>query len=656
MASDGKAPLWEPDEKRKAETNVARFAESLGKTALGASEYDQLWRWSVEDLEGFWGAVWSHHRLKSSAPYARVLRERKMPGAVWFEGTRLNYAERVLNAADGPGPALMSLNEAGEVREMSWQELRRQVSSVAAWLKDAGVGRGDRVAAYASNVPEALVSFLAAASIGAVWSSCSLDFGAPSVKDRFSQIAPKVLVASTSYSYGGRLFERGEGVAEVAASLPSLERTVILPGGRAPSSLKGAADWDELLGRGSAQTFEQVPFDHPLWILYSSWTTGLPKPIVHGHGGILVEHLKALSLHNDVRPSDRFFWYTTTGWMMWNYLVGGLLLGATVVLYDGSPSYPDANALWTLAERTGASILGTSAAHLGLCMKAGVSPRSTHRLSALRCIGSTGSPLSPEAFSWVYAEAKDDVWLASISGGTDLCTAFVGGCPVLPVYAGEIQCRCLGAKVEAFDEKGASVVGKTGERVLTEPLPSMPLYFWGDPDGARYRESYFDDFPGVWRHGDWFEVTPRGTCIIHGRSDATIKRMGVRIGTGEIYRVVEALPEVADSLAVDLGSGGQGDVLLFVCLRQGVKMDDDLERRIKEKVRRDLSPRHVPDRVVEAPSIPRTINGKKLEVPIKRILLGADPMKAVNIGSLADPQSVDYYSRLAKTIAVGGKV
>lgn len=651
-------PLWEPDESWKKRANITSFVDSYfrGKSA-GDASYGEVWKWSVENLEQFWKAVWDSGGVLSTSEFTRVLSDTRMPGAKWFEGATLNYAEHALRTSTSLRPAIVYSDESGKSREISWNELRRQVASAAATLGRLGVRRGDRVAAYISNVPESVVSMLATASLGAVWSSCSPDFGAPSVRDRFSQINPKVLVASTGYKYGGKSFDRRVAVKEIVSSLPTLKGTVLASGSEKPDALSTAIDWDDVVGGNERLEFERVPFSHPLWILYSSGTTGLPKPIVHGHGGILLEHLKVLSLHNDLRPGDRFFWFTTTGWMMWNYLVGGLLLGTTIVLYDGSPSYPDTNSLWTLAEENSVTFLGTSAAHLATCMKAGIEPRSTHRLEALRGVGSTGSPLSPEASRWTYARVKQDLWLTSISGGTDVCTAFLGGSPVLPVYAGEIQCRCLGADVQAFNEEGKPVTEEVGELVITKPMPSMPLYLWGDSDGSRYRESYFEVFPGVWRHGDWIKLTGRGSCIIYGRSDATIKRMGVRIGTSEIYRAVESMPEVSDSVAVDLETpGGSPRLLLFVVPSGGKELDQDLIAKVKARVKTDLSPRYVPDEVIGVPSVPKTMNGKKLEVPIKKIFMGADPSKSFSLGALVDPASIEPYMKLAKQMGVDRKV
>jgi len=502
-------------------------------------------------------------------------------------------------------------------------------------------------------VPEAVVAFLATASIGAVWSSCSPDFGASSVVDRFRQIEPKVLITVDGYRYGGKNHDRMETVAGLQAEIPSLEHTVVVPYlNEAPdtSGLENVAHWNEFLEdhRCVELAFERVPFDHPLWVLYSSGTTGLPKAIVQGQGGILLEHLKKADLHIDLGPGDRFFWFTTTGWMMWNLLVGGLLSGATVLLYDGNPGHPDMNALWSFAEASGMTCFGTSASYITSCMNAGIEPGRDHDLSKLKSMGSTGSPLPPEGFEWVYEHVKKDLWLFSTSGGTDLCTAFIGGVPVLPVWAGELQARSLGAKVEAFGEDGASLVGEVGELVITEPMPSMPLYLWGDEDGEKYRDSYFDKYPGVWRHGDWIRIKPHGGCVIYGRSDSTINRGGVRMGTSEIYSAVEKVEEVADSLVVDIPKqDGNSFMPLFVVLEEGAELDDELKGRIKKSIRENASPRHVPNEILAVPDIPRTLNGKKLEVPVKKILSGQSPEKAASRDSLSNPGSLDRFAELA---------
>ncbi len=647
--------LWEPTAKTKKQANITHYLEWLASRDLHFREYEELRRWSVGELEKFWESIWEYFDVRAIKPYSKVLSRRKMPGARWFAGAELNYAENVLGEKDHGDPAIICAGEDGKISEVTWQELRTRTSSVAASLTEMGVRKGDRVSAYLPNIPEAVVAFLACASIGATWASCSPDFGAPSVIDRLEQIDPMVLIAVDGYKYGGRWFDRLPVLREIQNGLPTLKRTIIVSKGEREFRGGGLRDltmWEDLPRASSEATFEPVPFDHPLWVLYSSGTTGLPKPIVHGHGGILLEHLKVLSLHNDLTAADRFFWFTSTGWMMWNYLVGGLLLGSTIVLYDGSPGFPDLDVLWRLADSSKMTFFGTSAAYINSCMKAGLRPGETNRLKQLRGVGSTGSPLSREGFRWVYG-VKRDVWLASISGGTDLCTAFVGGCPTLPVYSGEIQCRCLGADVHSFDERGKPVVGQVGELVLTSPMPSMPLFFWGDPDGRRYRESYFEMFPGVWRHGDWVEITERGSCIIYGRSDATLKRMGVRMGTSEIYRVVEALPEVADSLAVDLeGLEGRSYMPLFVVLSRGARLDEALKKKIRQKISEEISPRCVPDEIFAVPEIPRTLSGKKLEVPIKKILLGAEPTSALSRDSLSNPDSIDRFVEVAKRLSV----
>jgi len=645
--------LWQPRSELKKKAKITlyqRWLTNQGKTFRG---YEDLWSWSVKNLEAFWETIWQYFDVKSSRPYSRVLSREKMPGAKWFEGAELNYGEHVLRGGT-TGTAIIQANEEGEKTEVGWAELKERTARLAAYLRSQGVVKGDRVSGYLPNIPEAVVSLLACACIGAIWSSCSPDFGAPSVIDRFRQIEPKVLIAVDGYKYAGKRFEKNKVLREIQGGLPSLRRTILIPaledrpkiGG-----LRGVQPWDEILSSPARLTFERLPFDHPLWVLYSSGTTGPPKPIVHGHGGILLEHLKVLSLHNDLGPQDRFFWFTSTGWMMWNYLVGGLLLGATIILYDGSPSFPDLNSLWSLAEITGMTFFGTSAAYINSCMKEGIQPGRSHDLKRLRGVGSTGSPLSAEGFRWVYG-VKPDLWLASISGGTDLCTAFVAGCPTLPVRAGEIQCRCLGADVRSFDDSGKEVVGEMGELVITKPMPSMPLFFWGDTNGRRYRESYFESFPGVWRHGDWIEVTQRGSCIIYGRSDATLKRMGVRMGSGEIYRIVEALPEVTDSLVIDLeGLRGKAYMPLFVVLAKGRRLDGKLTQRIRQKIKEELSPRYVPDEIFSVPDIPRTLSGKKLEVPVKRIFLGEVPDEALNRDSLSNPKSIDRFIKIAKELS-----
>jgi acetoacetyl-CoA synthetase len=647
----GPEPLWRPSAERVERSNLTGYRRWLAATrGLDFGDYDNMWRWSVSDLDAFWRSIWEFFRVADGPAPTPAMAGRAMPGTRWFPGARLNYAELALRRRDDH-PAVLAGSEDGELRTVSYTELARSVAAAAAGLRRLGVRRGDRVAAYLPNVPETIIAFLATASIGAIWSSCAPEFGVSSVVDRFQQIEPKVLLAVEGYRYDGRWHDRRRELEAIRSQLPTLEATVLVttPGTAARA---GAVGWAELLDTGGAGEprleFEEVPFDHPLWILYSSGTTGLPKPIVQGHGGIVLEHLKALALHLDLGPSDRFFWFTTTGWMMWNFLTSGLLLGATVLCYDGSPGQPDMGALWRFAEATGMTYFGTSAAYVLACMKAGVEPRRVTDLSALRSIGSTGSPLPPEGFAWLYRHVGGDILVGSVSGGTDVCTAFVASCPWLPVYAGEIQCRALGAKIEAFDERGRPVLEQVGELVITEPLPSMPLCFWNDPDSSRYRDSYFSVWPGVWRHGDWVEVTRRGSVVITGRSDSTLNRGGIRMGTSEFYRVVEGVDEITDSLVVDVSEpGGEGRLLLFVVLRPGVELDGELERRLRDLVRRELSPRHVPDEVHAIAEVPRTLSGKKLEVPVKRILTGVPLERAVSEGALANPDAIHAVVALA---------
>ncbi|MFL5904104.1 MAG: acetoacetate--CoA ligase, partial [Solirubrobacteraceae bacterium] len=534
-------------------------------------------------------------------------------------------------------------SESRELAEMTWGELRELTARVRAGLVEAGVGRGDRVAAYLPNIPETIAALLATASLGAIWSSAAPEFGARSVVDRFAQIEPKVLLSVDGYRYNGRDHDRRDVLAQIEREIRSLERVVVLP-----YLGQGGGDWDEFLGDAGQLEFEAVPFDHPLWVLYSSGTTGLPKAIVQGQGGILLEHLKKLVLHADLHEGDRLFWFTTTGWMMWNFLVSGLLSEAAIVLYDGSPAVDDMNVLWDLAAATQMTCFGTSAGYIASCLKAGVEPGRGRDLGALRAVGSTGSPLSPEGFDWIYEHVGRDTWLFSTSGGTDVCTAFVGGVPLLPVYRGELQARALGCAVDAFDENGNPLVDEVGELVITEPMPSMPVFFWGDEDGSRYRESYFEMYPGVWRHGDWIKITSRSTAVIYGRSDSTINRGGVRMGTSEIYRAVLEVDEVVDALVVDVPrDGAEHWMPLFVVLREGVELDDDLAQRIRRRVREDCSPRHVPDEVRQIGEVPRTLSGKALEIPVKKILMGTEPDRAASRESLANPQSLQYFIELA---------
>ncbi|GGP36953.1 acetoacetate--CoA ligase [Saccharothrix coeruleofusca] len=637
-AAGGARPLWQPDPDRVAASRMTAFRDWLrAERGLDFADYDALWRWSTEDLEGFWGAVADFFGVAFHQPPERVLADRSMPGASWFPGATLNYAEHALRHE---GEAVVFHREDGLTARLTYAELRERVAAVRAGLVSLGVRRGDRVAALVPNSPEALIAFLAAASLGATWSSCSPDFGARAVVDRFAQIEPTVLVAVDGYRYNGRAFDVRPTVERLREEIPSLKATVLVD--YAGGSLPDVVPWNSLLTdfAGAEPAFEPVPFDHPLWVLYSSGTTGLPKGIVQGHGGIVLEHLKMLALHSDLGPGERFFWFTTTGWMMWNYLVSGLLVGTTIVLFDGSPAHPDLSALWRMAAEDRITYFGTSAPYVQSCLKEGLEPARTFDLSALCVVGSTGAPLTPEGFRWI-ADAVGEVQIASVSGGTDVCTAFVAASPDLPVWLGELSCRALGAAVRSYSPEGRPVVGEVGELVVTEPMPSMPVFFWGDEDGSRLREAYFDTYPGVWRHGDWITITERGSAVIHGRSDSTLNRGGVRMGTSEFYRVVEGAAGVADSLVIDTSSAANpdGELLCFLVLDPGVALAD-VEPGLRAALRANLSPRHVPDRFVAVEEIPRTLNGKKCEVPVKKILAGTPPERAVSLDALRNPASL----------------
>ncbi|HET9879674.1 MAG TPA: acetoacetate--CoA ligase [Candidatus Limnocylindria bacterium] len=643
--------LWRPAPDARRTTRIGAYLDWLERErGLRFETYDDLLAWSIGDLDGFWSSVWSNFDVRSRTDPGPALADATMPGARWFPDARLNWAEHALRLAQrrDDDVVVIAHSQTRPRQQLTVVELRDAVARTRAGLLRLGVTRGDRVAAYLPNVPEAVVALLATASIGAIWSSCAPEFGTRSVVDRFSQIAPKVLLTIDGYRYGDRRVDRTDEVAAIRDALPSLEATVVLPylGLDVPDAL----DWSDAFAQTDGQplAFEAVPFDHPLYILYSSGTTGLPKPIVHGHGGILLEHLKIHALHHDLGPSSRFFWYSTTGWMMWNYLVSGLLVDATIVLYDGAPTAPGLDALWRLAADEGFTFFGTSAPFLMACRKEGLSPGSLVDLSALRGIGSTGAPLPAEGFRWVYEAVSPSVQLQSVSGGTDVCTAFVGASPLTPVWEGEISCRHLGCAVQAYSADGRPLVGEQGELVLTAPMPSMPVAFWGDDSGSRYRAAYFSDFPGAWRHGDWITFTSRGSCVISGRSDATLNRGGVRIGTAEFYAVVEALPEVADSLVVHLEESDH--LLLFLALANGASLTDELRGRLVAELRSSLSPRHVPDEILAVPSVPRTLSGKKLEVPVKRILGGTPADVAASRGSLADPTSLDAFVALAGSL------
>jgi acetoacetyl-CoA synthetase len=661
-------PLWEPTPESMAGTNLTRYLGWLEeKRGLRFADYAALWTWSTRDAEVFWRSIVDFFEVRFHEPAECVLSSREMPGAHWFPGATLNYAEHALRESDAAGPVILFEAEAAhgarQTGEISRPELRRRVATVAAELRRAGVGRGDCVAGYLPNVPETVIAFLAAASLGAIWSNCAVDMSGKAVLERLVQIEPKVLFASVGYWYGGKRHDRREMVKEIVAGLPTLRQVVLVSGEDGACDIAGLGvkrqSWEELLAAGEAPelVFEAVPFEHPLWVLYSSGTTGKPKAIVHGHGGILLEHLKALALHLDLRGGDRFFWYTSSGWMMWNFLVSGLLLpGVAILLYEGSPKHPDFGVLWEVVERQAITYFGASAPYFMACLKQGAEPGGRFSLVNLRGVGSTGAPLPAEGFHWIYEKVKRDVVLGSVSGGTDVCTAFVLCNPHLPVTAGRLQCLGLGAAIEAWNDEGGVVFGELGELVLTAPFPSMPVFFWNDADGSRLRASYHEKFPGIWSHGDWIEIDGTGgPGVIHGRSDATLNRGGVRMGTAEFYSVVEDFPEVAEALVVDTGGLGREDaLLLFLALRPGAVLDDGLRARINQRLRSELSPRHAPDAIHIVPEIPHTLNGKKLEVPIKRILTGTPAEQAVNRETVANPGALSYFVDFAATLAPRG--
>lgn len=648
--------LWQPSEARCEATELAGFSRWLGERGKPFADYESLWAWSADSIEDFWEAVWAYFNVDAIASrgYERVLTDRRMPGAEWFPGARLNFARAALMPGRDDDVAVHAVGETSPLRRVTRAELRQAVFTLASELRARGVQPGDRVASYLPNVPEALIAFLATASIGAVWSSCSPDFGADSVVDRFAQIAPRVLLYTDSYTYGGKDFDRRDSVRALIDALPSLELVVHVPGPIGEPAGPGSLAWDALFEGGPVASedfdYADTAFGDPLWIVYSSGTTGPPKPFVHGHGGATLEGLKQARLHFNLSPGSSLFVFTTTGWIMWNLLVYGLLAGSSILMMDGNPMAPEPDSLWRHAAAAGATALGLSPAFVAQQMKLGATPNRDHDLARVEALLMSGSPVSPAQMAWCYENINRDLWLASISGGTDIASAFVGGVPTLPVYAGEIQARCLGVDVHALNDNGEPVIGEVGELVVRKPMPSMPLYFWGDDDGSRYRDAYFNDYPGLWRHGDFFKVNERGGCFILGRSDSTLNRHGIRIGTAEIYRVVDEMEALRDSVIVNLDLPDGGSFMpLFVVLPEGESLDDALRGRINQALRSKYSPRHVPDRIIQATAIPYTLTGKKMEVPLRKILLGAAPQAVASPDAMGNPEALDFYLEYRET-------
>ena len=649
--------LWKPSAAQIEATRLVAFQRWLAmERGLQFDDYQALWQWSIDDIEGFWQSVWDFFGVQADGSCSPVLASTAMPGANWFPNARLNYAEHVFRNAVDSRPALIARAEGESLREVSWAELQRDTAALAARLRALGVGRGDRVASYLPNRPETIVAFLACASVGAIWSSCAPDMGPTVVLDRLRQIAPKLLFATDGYRYKGKCHDRRDTVEKLLLEMPSIQAVIHVSGPMAAQdpAWRNRLAWDDAIARDAVPEFVRLPFDHPLWIVYSSGTTGLPKAMVHGHGGIVLTHLKTLALQHDVRAGDRMLFLGGTGWIVWNLQVGALLTGAAIVLYDGDPAWPDAEVLWRFIDEQGVTLFGCGAAFLVNGMKNGLRPCELARFERLRAINSTGSPLPIDAYRWVYDAVKTDLWLASVSGGTDIAAGFVACAPTLPVTAGEIQCRELGVAVFAFDASGRPIVDEVGELVVTKPMPSMPLFFWNDPGDKRYLESYFETYPGCWRHGDWIRFTARGTAVIHGRSDSTINRFGIRMGTAEIYRVVEELAEVRDSLVIDLEYLGRPSFMpLFVVLAPGHVLDDSLKSRITAQIREKASARHVPSAIVEVAEIPRTLTGKKMEVPIRRLLLGKAQNEVASPDAMANPGSLQFFVDFAARLDAG---
>lgn len=649
--------LWAPSQEFKNSSHLRDYRDWLkSNRGIDFNDYQELWNWSIINIEDFWESVWNYFKVISIGQYSHVLSSHKMPGVKWFDGAKLNYAEHIFRNYKQEETAIIFGHESGSVEYISWEELKSKVASMTDYLKSLGVEKGDRVVAFLPNVPEATISFLAVNAIGAIWSSTSPDFGSESVVDRFSQISPKVIIAVDGYFYNGKPYNKTEVVKSIVSALPSLEKVIILSylnqgnlNGFPEDFININTIWDL---EASELSFKHVDFNHPMWVLYSSGTTGLPKPIVQSQGGILLEHLKYMAFHNDVHTGENYFWFSTTGWMMWNFVQAALLMGSAIVLYDGCPTYPDFNALWKFSEKVGIHHFGTSAPFLVASMKKGITPKENCDLSTIRSISSTGAPLPPEAFNYVYDSIKNDVWLCSMAGGTDVCTAFVGGCPDYPIYSGEIQCRALGVSLFAYNDDGNPVEDELGEMVIDKPMPSMPIYFWNDADHKRYKSSYFEHYPGKWRHGDFIQINSKTNgLVIYGRSDATLNRHGIRIGTAEIYRAVNKIEEVEDSLIINIEQEeGKHYMPLFVKMKEGISLSEEIKNKINIQLKTEYTARHVPDEIITVDDIPYTISGKKMEAPIKKILLGMPLEKSINFDAMRNPESVKFYIAFAKEL------
>lgn len=637
-------PLWQPSDQFIADSNLKAYEKWLADhKGLSFHNYNHLWEWSTENIEDFWESLWEYFEI-TSTPYNKVLSGVSMQDASWFEGARLNYAEHIFKKKSTARPALIFYNESGK-QEISWTGLESKVASLQNYLKQSGIKSGDRVAGYLPNTPEAIIAFLATISIGAIWTCCSPDFGEATVIERFRQVEPKLLIAVDGYSYGGKNFNKLDSVISIRAEITSLERLILIPYLSEESNIDQATKWEEATTATSAKLdFESVPFAHPIWILYSSGTTGKPKAITHSHGGVLLEHYKYLSFHNDAKEGENFFWFSTTGWMMWNFLQASMLVGAVPVLYDGSPAYPDLEILWKISSELPIHHFGTSAPFLIACMKEGLELGDNYNLTALRSIGSTGAPLPPETFQYVYDNISENVWLCSMSGGTDVCTAFVGGCPYEPVHKGYIQGRALGCALYSYSDNEEKLTGNLGEMVIEKPMPSMPIYFWNDENKERYRASYFSKYKGKWRHGDFIKIQENGALTIHGRSDATLNRNGIRIGTAEIYSVIDKIKSIKDSLILNLEQSDGDDIMpLFIVLKEGVQLDDQLKKEIKSNLRSQCSPRHIPTNILEVKDVPYTLSGKKMEVPIKHLLMGIKKPEQISRDAIRNPEAMDHF-------------